>query len=526
MSFVGPEHTSVDWQLNESGIAVWSIGAQEQHGHHLPLETDTLQAQYFARYAAETLGACLLPGLPYGTSLEHAGFRGSITLTPDLLMALTRQMADELEAQSFTRLIIVNGHGGNFSLFPAVREINRQDRNIKIIIACPWEFRDRSKKEVPEIHAGETETSIMIAMGAPVGDERIDSDPFEVGAKQSDLNHFGVGRVSKAGTWGYPSKATKAKGQKYIKNVKKNMIAYIKERLAILDEDPRYGGSGPVALRPMKADDLPFGLSLSRVANWNQMMADWQLYFQASNGNSFIAMHNGKKVGTVTSITYQNKFSWVGMVLVDPNIRRCGVGTTLLNKAIDVCKEMGPVVLDATPEGRKLYSTLGFKDDIYLSRMVVDATTQALPKPTIACEKMRATNLSHVIAYDEKIFGANRGDVLTHLFNTAKRYAFIYKKAGKVCGYCMGRTGHEFEQVGPIVADNDEIAQSLLLTALTNSRRKSVLVDCFDDKDDFYQLLESLGFEQQRPFIRMFLGKKPKSINNDKQYAIFGPELG
>ena len=526
MTYVGPEHSSEDWQLHESGIAVWSVGAQEQHGNHLPLETDTVQGRFYSRMVAEELGAALLPILPYGTSMEHKGFRGTITITPEILMAFVRQMADELEAQSFTRLILVNAHGGNFSLGPVVREINRMDREIKILLVNPWEFRGVGKKEQPEVHAGESETSIMLALDAPVSDDRCDCDPFMDGIRQSDLNTFGVGRLSSSGTWGYPSKSSKTKGQKMIASVRKNMIAFIKERLALLDADPRYGGAGPVALRPMHEDDLAFGLSLSRVAQWNQVLADWQMYLDASKQASFIAMHNGKKVGTVTSINYGNIFSWVGMVLVDPSLRRCGVGSRLLNKAIELCREHGAVGLDATPDGQKLYKTLGFKDHCRLSRMVVASTSKNLPKSGLECSTLAPADLKNVIAYDSNIFGAERGHVLTHLHQNNKRYSFVYKQDGKICGYCMGRSGHDFEQVGPIVADNDEIAQALLLRALKMSRKKSVLIDCVDDKDDFYQLLNSLGFELQRPFVRMFLGGVPKGIKMHRQFAISGPELG
>src|SRR5690606_27246778 len=111
--------TSPEWNVYEGGIAVWPVGAFEQHGRHLPLMTDNLLATYFGRRLAADLDAVLLPTLPFGTSLEQAGFRGSITLTPEILMALVRQMADELEAQNFTRLVILSGHGGNFSLYPA-----------------------------------------------------------------------------------------------------------------------------------------------------------------------------------------------------------------------------------------------------------------------------------------------------------------------------------------------------------------------------------------------------------------------
>lgn len=88
-----------------------------------------------------------------------------------------------------------------------------------------------------------------------------------------------------------------------------------------------------------------------------------------SKGGNFIALHNGKKVGTVTAVNYQNRFSWIGMVLVDPDIRRCGIGSRLLNAAIESAENMGSVRLDATHQGQKLYKTLGYKDEYNLMQM-------------------------------------------------------------------------------------------------------------------------------------------------------------
>ncbi|MCJ8332583.1 MAG: creatininase family protein, partial [Lentisphaeria bacterium] len=173
MAYVDKDSRSVDWQLNESGIVVWPIGAFEQHGYHMPLNTDNIQAEYFGKYLAKRLDAALLPALPFGTSLEHAGFRGSITLSPELMMGMVAHMADELEAQNFHTLIIMNGHGGNFSIAPKVREINRQDRPIKILIVRPWEHTTAFSGN--EIHSGEFETSVLLEIEPKlVGDDRRD----------------------------------------------------------------------------------------------------------------------------------------------------------------------------------------------------------------------------------------------------------------------------------------------------------------------------------------------------------------
>jgi creatinine amidohydrolase len=348
--------TSQKWQLNESGIAIMPMGATEQHGSHLPLNTDTITASYFAEYVAKELHAMLLPPMPFGTSLEHAGFRGTISLKPEVLISFIQNITDELEAQNIRFFIIMNGHGGNFAMSPAVRQINRQDRKIKVLIINCWEFQNHPSKQ-PEVHAGEGETSLMLAidkklvgdLNVPISNPSLQAENF----KQSDLNTFGVGRMTPHGIWGCPQHATQEKGKKQIADIKKNIVPFILERIKRLDKDPRYGGPGPIVLRPFHDSDIPFGMFVKNQANWNQLEQDWQMILETNQNGHFIAMQNGLPVGTATTINYSNRFCWVGMVLVDSTKRRSGIGKTLLINAIEQAKKIGTVRLDATPDGKK-----------------------------------------------------------------------------------------------------------------------------------------------------------------------------
>ena len=521
--------TTKKWQLNENGIAVLPMGATEQHGSHLPLNTDTITAEYFAEFAAKELNAMLLPPMPYGTSLEHAGFRGSISLKPEILIGFIQNLADELEAQNIRIFIIMNGHGGNFAMGPAVRQINRQDRNIKILIINCWEFQSLKTIE-PEVHSGEGETSIMLAINKKlVGkiDPKSSNPSLQAEAyQQSDLNTFGVGRMSANGVWGNPENATLAKGLKQVAEIKKNIIPFIKERIKRLEKDPRYAGPGPVILRPLTHNDIPLGMVLKEAACWNQKEQDWQMILDASQGGNFVALKNGIASGTATTITYSNRFSWIGMVLVDQKIRRSGIGKTLLAAAIDYAKSIGTVRLDATLDGKKLYDTLGFKTEYNLTRYQILNANFNLPQSKIICDKIKTKDLTAIIKKDTLVFGADRKIILSHLLNNHPELAWVCKSKTKILGYCFGRAGSNFTQIGPIIADNQDTAEALLINALRNTNHKNYIVDCLDNQKPWNTILKNLGFTKQRPFIRMYLGKHNHKGLPENQYAIAGPELG
>lgn len=248
-NMIDGDNSTLDWQEHSGTVCVLPVGAFEQHSTHLPLCTDIIGAEFFARMAAKSLGAALLPTLPIGTSLEHSGFRGSVSLRPETFMQMVRDIADEIERQRFRVLLIINGHGGNFSLGPVVRDINRRDRALKILLVNWYDFRDTSvisegNVDKPDVHAGEMETSLMLALAPDlVGSQREDM-PSQQGQEfplsQSDLNTFGVGHFAPQGAVGCPSLATREKGEAVISAVEKRMIPYLQDRLARLKQQPKY----------------------------------------------------------------------------------------------------------------------------------------------------------------------------------------------------------------------------------------------------------------------------------------------
>lgn len=281
-----------------------------------------------------------------------------------------------------------------------------------------------------------------------------------------------------------------------------------------------------ILLRPMTQEDIPFAMKLKSVANWNQLEADWKLLIDAGDGGNFVATYAGKEIGTITTLTYQNRFSWLGMVLVDPAYRGMGAGRTLLQTAIAHASSKGTVRLDATPQGKKLYETLGFITERQLIRLERQPANHPLLHVSQTCTAISANVLLQLLEFDFGIFGANREVVLCHLFHQAPAYAYYAERKGKITGYCFGRSGSHFEHIGPMIAENKEDARDLLLSVAAACPDKSLIIDVFTEHSQWLDMLDSLGFKIQRPFIRMYLGKLSYPGNPAMQYAIAGPELG
>ena len=116
--------TADEIEYGNADIAILPIGSTEQHGPHLPIATDYLIATAFGKKIAEGLGAFLLPALPISTCREHRGKRGSVWMRPITFFSVVTDITMCLKEQGFKKIVFLNCHGGNFTLGPAIRELN------------------------------------------------------------------------------------------------------------------------------------------------------------------------------------------------------------------------------------------------------------------------------------------------------------------------------------------------------------------------------------------------------------------
>jgi creatinine amidohydrolase len=156
--------------LRASSILCLPMGSMEQHGPHLPLNTDTVLAEAFtARIVArwgEAYDLWRLPSIAIGLSREHDWAAGTISLSVAGMTAylrdLTGQIARALPARN---LLIVNGHGGNRGILEALGRELRGDFGLNLgVLHLGAMISPVAGTGVPEIHAGKDETSIMLAV--------------------------------------------------------------------------------------------------------------------------------------------------------------------------------------------------------------------------------------------------------------------------------------------------------------------------------------------------------------------------
>ncbi|WP_328675609.1 mycofactocin biosynthesis peptidyl-dipeptidase MftE [Streptomyces sp. NBC_00343] len=199
-------HTA--WPLVPSDVLVLlPIGSTEQHGPHLPLDTDSVIAHAVARRTATALPTALVaPTLPYGASGEHAGFPGTVSIGHEALRMVLMEAVRSLALWS-GRIVLVNGHGGNTATLDTALRLLRTEGHDVAWTGCAVPGADA--------HAGRTETSVMLHLAPDQVrlDVAVAGDTRPLAALLPDLVAHGVRAVSPSGVLGDPTGASAAEGR-------------------------------------------------------------------------------------------------------------------------------------------------------------------------------------------------------------------------------------------------------------------------------------------------------------------------
>ena len=216
-------------------LVVQPCGSTEQHGKHLPVDTDSAIVFEVAQRAADEVGRTLvLPCLHYGLSSHHLDFPGTVSLSLETYTALFRDIARCVAHHGFKILILLNGHGGNTAALKAISGEFLHEIDIRIMAATYWDLIDseavariRTSPMGGMSHSGEFETSIQLAMRS----DRVKTDRYVTNPRKAWLPHtkkdmFREGCISfpvrfkeaaEVGTLGDPTSATAQKGEAFLK---------------------------------------------------------------------------------------------------------------------------------------------------------------------------------------------------------------------------------------------------------------------------------------------------------------------
>jgi creatinine amidohydrolase len=203
------------------------FGALEQHGPHLPLDTDSVLGDQLGALLARRLGALCAPTLRIGCSAHHLAFAGTLSLRPETLRMIVHDVVHSLAEHGFRRIILLPTHGGNEQPLAQAAAQSRRDGVTVVVpslrLAVAALLADAQARGAPVGdaggHAGELETSLMLAL-APHLVTTASMEPGYTGPLDEATTRLlfdkGIAALSANGVVGDPRGATPDAGRAYI----------------------------------------------------------------------------------------------------------------------------------------------------------------------------------------------------------------------------------------------------------------------------------------------------------------------
>jgi creatinine amidohydrolase len=244
-SFAYLNWKQVDALSRDETLLVLPTAAIEQHGHHLPLATDTLINNLLLGHALAALPAELpiyaLPPVCYGKSNEHIGFPGTLSVSAATFMAVLRDLGASVASAGFKKLVLYNTHGGNASLIDVMARDLRAEFGLRTFAlqgSGGIQFKGLSVQErAYGFHAGEVETALLLA-GIP---ELVDKSAYTVNyiadvSKPGALLPEGgpatfawlTRDIAESGVLGDPRPATAENGARWLEQATGKLAAALK----------------------------------------------------------------------------------------------------------------------------------------------------------------------------------------------------------------------------------------------------------------------------------------------------------
>ncbi len=232
-------------------VVVLPLASCEQHGHHLPLLTDTLICQEIISRAEAELGdsALFLPTLWIGASDHHKGFPGTVSLSNDVYKLVLIDILESLIGSGFRRIFLLSAHGGNHTPgCSAVYEVQLRHKDKADLWIAFGEWMIIAGKQIADladvkqshvIHACEIETSMILRLQPKLVKREVARGariPFESAFYCPDFSRSSrvvvprsFEQLSKTGAFAHPEDATAEKGESLFDVTTNEIVSFIRE---------------------------------------------------------------------------------------------------------------------------------------------------------------------------------------------------------------------------------------------------------------------------------------------------------
>jgi creatinine amidohydrolase len=214
--------------LKKTKTIIFPFGTVEEHGSHLPLNTDTLIIYEILKRVVKKRKVFLAPPLYYGVCTSTSQHPGTISISPATLRRITYDITKDAYEKGLRNIFLITGHGGGLhssAMKEAAETLVNELKGIRIAVLCPYDMLHNELSELADTpndsHAGEIETSLILSLAPELVKGRAKEEYPRLPKPFTVKNKF---KYWPGGVWGNPGKASKEKGDQAVKLIVNKII--------------------------------------------------------------------------------------------------------------------------------------------------------------------------------------------------------------------------------------------------------------------------------------------------------------
>ena len=277
-------------------------------------------------------------------------------------------------------------------------------------------------------------------------------------------------------------------------------------------------------IRPMLEKEMDFVIQLAANEGWNPGLEDASCFYQTDPAGFLIGILDGRPIGCISAVSYGGAFGFIGFYIVVPEHRGRGYGIQLWNEAMK--KLAGHNIgLDGVVEQQANYMKSGFKH-AYRNIRYEGLARRRLGFCPTGIVALKSIGLGKLCAYDRRFFPTDRESFLTSWASMPKSSGVAYVEQHQILGYGVIRACRRGHKVGPLFAENAEIAESILIDLMNKVEEGApIFLDIPEVNSDAINLANRYQMSKLFETARMYTGDPPV-LPMERIFGVTTFELG
>lgn len=269
-------------------------------------------------------------------------------------------------------------------------------------------------------------------------------------------------------------------------------------------------------------EDINFFLSLAKKEGWNPGLCDAIPFYSTDPNGFFIGKIGDKMIGCVSSVAYNSNYGFLGFYIVIPEFRGQGFGIQLWNKAIDYLGNRN-IGLDGVISQQENYKKSFFK--LYYRNIRFEGKTSNFFSDSSSLIDLSQVSFEKLLQYDSAVFGLCRETFLNNWISMPNSYSLAKMDGNRLIGFGVIRSCINGYKIGPLFADNLEIATEIYAGLSSKVTEGSIFLDVPEINTNALKLAENAKLNKVFETARMYTKQPPKQ-ELDKVFGVSTFELG